>query len=83
MPATDFDSAWFHSNPDRAYRLRRQTPGEVAQWAVPPGSSVTAWCIIRRTDGALEAFGLPDDDTWDDHDEELAEFFETLRGSAA
>ncbi|KQT89882.1 hypothetical protein ASG60_09450 [Methylobacterium sp. Leaf469] len=80
MHATDIDSLWFHDNPERQFRLRRQTPAEIRQWPVPPDATQTAWCVIRREDGALEAFGLAEGDTWDDADDELAPFFAKLRG---
>lgn len=80
MHATEIDSLWFHSNPERQFRLRRQTPAEVEKWPVPLDAGHTAWCIIRRDDGVLEAFGLPEGDTWGDDDEELAPFFAQLRG---
>lgn len=83
MHATEIDSLWFHSNSEKQFRLRRQTPAEIQQWPVPLEAGHTAWCIIRREDGALEAFGLPEGDTWDDYDEELAPFFEQLRENRA
>jgi hypothetical protein len=83
MHATEIDSLWFHSNPERQFRLRRQMPAEIEQWHVPPGEGQAAWCVIRREDGALEAFGLPEGETWEDEDEELAPFFAQLRGDKA
>ena len=80
--ATEIDRLWFKAHPDRHYRLRRQTPGELEKWPVPPRPGLTGWCIIRREDGAMELFALADGETWDDHDLELAPFFETLRSAA-
>ncbi|KQT56095.1 hypothetical protein ASG52_24565 [Methylobacterium sp. Leaf456] len=80
MIATEIDSQWFHSNPEREFRLRRQTPAEFGAWPVALEPGMTAWCIIRKSDGALEAFALPEGETWDDYDEELAPFFKRLRG---
>lgn len=83
MHANDLDSAWFHSNPDREYRLRRQTPAELVLWPVPPREGLTGWCIIRRTDGGVELFAMTTGETWGDCDDELAPFFNDLRGNEA
>lgn len=83
MPATEIDSQWFHSNPDREFRLRRQTPAEFEAWPVPPKPGWVAWCIIRKEDGAVEVFALPAGDEWDNYDEELAPLFEDIRTTAA
>ncbi len=79
MPATEIDSQWFHSNPDREFLLRRQTAVEFGTWPVALEPGMTAWCIIRKADGAMEAFALPEGDSLDDHDEELARLFDQLR----
>ncbi|MCP2083950.1 UNVERIFIED_ORG: hypothetical protein J2W74_005215 [Methylorubrum zatmanii] len=83
MPASELDSQWFHNNPDREFRLRRQTPAEFAAWAIPPKPEWTAWCIIRKEDGAVAPFGLRVGDTWGDCDEELAPLFEDVGAVAA
>ncbi|EHP92441.1 MAG: hypothetical protein MIN69_16765 [Methylorubrum extorquens] len=80
MIPTEIDSQWFHNNPDREFRLRRQPPAEFQAWPVPLEPGMVAWCIIRKSDGAVEQFALPAGDEWDDHDEELAPFFEQLQG---
>lgn len=76
MHVTEIDRLWFRAHPDRAIRLRRQTPAEQAAWPVPLRAGFTAWCVIRRSDEALEAFGLPDGEAWDDYDEELEPLFD-------
>jgi hypothetical protein len=75
MHATQIDTMWFQANPSREYRLRRQAP-------VHPGPDFDPWCIIRRSDGAMEVFALKTGDTWDDHDLELEQFFDSLREAA-
>lgn len=82
MIATEIDSQWFHSNPDREYRMRRQPPAEFQAWPVPPKPGMVAWCIIRRSDGAAEQFALPEGDEMDDYDGELAALFDQLRDGA-
>ncbi|SFM91892.1 hypothetical protein [Methylobacterium pseudosasicola] len=82
MQATQIDRMWFQAHPDREYRLRRQTPAEVQQWAFQPGLGYAPWCIIRRADGVMEAFTLKVGETWDDHDLELEQFFDYLRDAA-
>jgi hypothetical protein len=82
MIATEIDSQWFHSNPDREYRMRRQPPAEFLAWPVPPEPGMVAWCIIRRRDGAVEQFALPESDEMDDYDGELAALFDQLRDGA-
>lgn len=79
MIATEIDSQWFHSNPDREFRLRRPTPAEFGAWPVSLEPGMTAWCIIRKADGGLEAFAFPEGDDLDDYDEELARLFDQLR----
>ena len=83
MSATFIDDAWFKVHPDRQYRLRRQTPAELAQWPVPPGPEFTGFCIIRKSDGAMALFALKAGEAWDDHDMELKPFFEELQEHAA
>lgn len=83
MIATEIDSQWFHNNPDREFRLRRQPPAEFQAWPVPPEAGMVAWCIIRRSDGAVEQFALPEGDEMDDYDEELAGLFDQLRDRSA
>lgn len=80
--ATEIDRLWFLAHSDRAYRLRRQTPGELERCPVPPRPGFTGWCIILREDGAMELFALADGETWDDYDEKLAPFFDNLRSAA-
>lgn len=82
MIATEIDSQWFHNNPDREYRMRRQPPVEFQAWPVPPKPGMVAWCIIRRADGAVEQFALLEGDEMDDYDEELAALFDQLRDGA-
>lgn len=82
MHATEIDRLWFQAHPDRQYRLRCQTPAEVARWPVHPGPDFDPWCIIRRADGVMEVFALKVGDTWDDHDLELELFFDSLREAA-
>ncbi|MBA9069927.1 hypothetical protein FHR71_003688 [Methylobacterium sp. RAS18] len=82
MIATEIDSQWFHNNPDREYRMRRQPPAEFQAWPVPPEPGMVAWCIIRRRDGAVEQFALPEGDEMDDYDGELAALFGQLRDGA-
>ena len=82
MPVTGSDSQWFHNNPEREFRLRRQTPAEFETWPVPLEPGMTAWCVIRKADGAVEAFALPEGDEMDDHDEELVRLFDQLRDGA-
>ncbi|EHP94974.1 hypothetical protein [Methylorubrum extorquens] len=82
MIATELDSQWFHNNPDREYRMRRQPPAEFQAWPVPPEPGMVAWCIIRRRDGAVEQFALPEGDEMDDYDGELAALFDQLRDGA-
>lgn len=83
MPAIDIDDIWFRTNPDREYRLRRQTPAELEKWPVPPGYGFTGWCIIRRADRAVELFAIAENATWDDYDFELSQFFNELRAGEA
>lgn len=83
MPATDIDSQWFHNNPDREFRLRRQTPAEFDAWPAPPESGMVAWCIIRKMDGAAEEFALADGDELDDYDVELVRLSDQLRDRTA
>lgn len=83
MPATDIDRQWFHSNPDREFRMRRQTPAEFKAWPIPPQLGMVAWCIIRKADGAAEEFALSDGDETDDDDEELVRLFDQLRDRMA
>lgn len=82
MMATEIDSLWFHGHPDRQFRLRRQTPAEIAQWPVQPRPDCAAWCIICRETGQLQAFALKAGETWGDDDIELAPFFAELGGLA-
>lgn len=82
MIATEIDSQWFHSNPEREFRLRRQPPAEFQAWPVPPEPGMVAWCIIRRRDGFVEQFALPEGDEMDDYDGELAALFDQLRDGA-
>lgn len=82
MPATEIDRLWFSAHPDREYRLRRQTPGELERWPVPPGYGFTGWCIIRKADAAMELFAIAEGAAWDDHDFELSLFFDHLREAA-
>lgn len=83
MFPTELDSQWFHNNPDREFRLRRQSPAEFQAWPVPPEPGMAAWCIIRKADGAVEAFALPVGDEMDDYDEELMQLFDQLRDRTA
>ena len=80
--ATEIDRLWFGAHPDREYRLRRQTPAETASWPVPLKPGFTAWCIARREDGALVAFGLAEGTAWDDYNEDLALLIDDVRSPA-
>lgn len=82
MNATQIDRMWFQAHPDREYRLRRQTPAELAQWPVQPGPGFEAWCIIRRRDGAMEVFATEALVVTEDYDLELGLFFDHLREAA-
>lgn len=82
MSAINMDDIWFRANPDREYRLRRQTPAELEKWPVPPGYGFTGWCIIRKSDRAMELFAIAAGETWDDYDFELGQFFAELRSAA-
>ena len=83
MPLTDLDAVWFKIHSDREYRIRKQTPAELAEWPVPPHEGLTGWCIIRRADGAVELFAIATGEKWGDSDEELGPFFNDLTGKAA
>jgi len=82
MLTTD-DRMWFQDHPDREYRLRRQTPGEVARWPVQLTPGLVAWCIIRSKTGAMEVFASDPAATWCDCDECLEGFFAHLTEEAA
>lgn len=75
----ELDSPWFHSNPEREFRLCRQTPAEFGARPVSSEHGMVVWCIIRRADGAVEPFFLPAGDEIDDFDEELVRLFDQLR----
>lgn len=79
MSVTPIDRMWFRSNPGREYRLRRQTPAEIARWPVQPDPDFDAWCIVRRSDEATEVFALKTGATCDNYDLELGLFFDHLR----
>lgn len=83
MHATEIDRMWFKANPGREYRLRRQTPAEVAHWPVPPAPGLVAWCIVREEDGAVEVFASDPTATWCDCDGCLEGFFAHLSEEAA
>ena len=83
MPLNDLDATWFRIHPDRQFRLRKQSEGELQKWPVPPREGLTGWCIIRKDDGAMELFALADGEIWGDSDEELGPFFDHMRGKAA
>jgi hypothetical protein len=58
MSVTTIDALWFAAHPDRDYRLRHCTPAELASWPVPVKSGHTAFCIVRREDGARGQFAI-------------------------
>jgi len=68
------DELWFRANPDRAWRLRRATPGE----AVGPD----AWTIVRRETGARATFEQHSGETMNllDEDGPVAELFAIMQG---
>lgn len=55
MIATEIDSQWFHNNPDREFRLRRQPPAEFQAWPVPPEPGMVAWCLSRAEQQVVES----------------------------
>ena len=79
MPLTDLDRLYFGMHERRHYRLRRPTPAELADWSVQPDRGSEPWCIVRRTDGAVEWFALRVGEALDDNDLELSAFFESLQ----
>lgn len=83
MPVTEIDQLWFKAHPGREYRLRRQTPAEVARWPVQPAPGLIAWCIIKGDTGATEAFASDPKETWCDCDGCLESFFAHLSEEAA
>lgn len=79
MPLTDLDRLYFGAHPERNYRLRRQTPAELADRPDRPDQGFEPWCIIRRADGAVEPFALQAGTALDDNDPELLALFDSLQ----
>ena len=74
------DTAWFDRNPDRSYRLRRATPGEIVASGVTFLPYVAKVLAIVRADGAVQL--TTRDRRVPDHDDTLAGLFcalETFR----
>ena len=64
----NLDAAWFRRNPDRSYRLRRATPGEIVASRATVLPYVAKVLAIVRADGEVQLTtreaALPDrDDT--------------------
>ena len=54
------DLAWFRSNPDRAYRLRRAVPPEMRAWPEETRRGLHFWTIVRAADGERIPFATRD-----------------------
>lgn len=83
MPVINLDAAWFTANPDRRYRLRRQTAEEWRAWQVPPPADYVAWCIVERDTGAVTEFAFPTGEDVDDFDDALVQIVLDIGRDAA
>src|SRR4051812_32124595 len=70
------DAAWFRRHPDRSYRLRRATPGEIVASGVTLLPYVSKVHAIVRADGQVQLTNR--DRALADQDDTLAGLFSAL-----
>lgn len=83
MPLSEIDRLWFATHPDRAHRLREQTPAEIGDGAgLSPDVPRQGWVIIRKEDGAAVEFRAEDGPPNNLSEAMTAYWFEHFRASA-